>query len=50
MDGGDDDDDDENDSDFDCMDGDIELYESALEDVDELIYVRDLLEHINAND
>lgn len=44
------DDDDEDDSDYEYTGGEMLIYDSALEDVDELLFVRDALERLNAQD
>ena len=45
-----DEDDDENDSDYEFTGGDLAIYDSALDDVDELLFVKDQLERLNAQD
>lgn len=42
------DDDDDDDSDYEYTGGDLAIYDSALDDVDELIFVRDTLERASA--
>ena len=44
---GDDSDDDEDDEDYEYTGGDLAIYDSALDEVDELIYVKDCLERLN---
>ena len=46
----DDDDDDDDDSDYEYTGGDLAIYDSALDDVDELIFVKEALERLNAAD
>jgi len=41
------DDDDDDDSDYEYTGGDLAIYDSALDDIDELIYVRDAFERLN---
>lgn len=41
-------DDDEDDSDYEYTGGDLAIYDSALDDVDELLFVKETLEHLNA--
>ena len=43
-----DDDEDEEDSDYEYTGGDLAIYDSALDDVDELLYVKQALETLNA--
>ena len=43
-------DDEENDSDYEFMGGDLAIYDSALDDVDELLFVKDQLERLNSLD
>ncbi len=38
---------DEGDSDYEYMAGDLAIYDSTLDDVDEILYVKDTLERIN---
>jgi hypothetical protein len=45
-----DDDDDENDSDYEFTGGDLAIYDSALDDVDELLFVKEQLERLNVQD
>lgn len=40
----------EEDSDYEYTGGDLAIYDSALDDVDELLYVKDTLERINQAD
>jgi hypothetical protein len=42
-----DDEDDDDDSDYEYTGGDLAIYDSALDEVDELIYVRDAFERLN---
>lgn len=42
--------DEEDDSDYEYTGGDLAIYDSALDDVDELLYVKETLERINAID
>jgi hypothetical protein len=42
--------DDEDDSDYEFMGGDLAIYDSALDDVDELLFVKDKLENLNSLD
>lgn len=42
--------DDSDDSDYEYMGGDLAIYDSALDEVDELIHVRDALERLNSAD
>lgn len=44
------DEDDSDDSDYEYMGGDLAIYDSALDEVDELIHVRDALERLNSAD
>lgn len=44
------DDDDEDDSDYEYTAGDLAIYDSALDDVDELLYIKDTLATINQID
>ncbi len=46
----DEDDDDEDDSDYEYTGGEMAIYDSALDDVDELLFVREALEKLNAAD
>lgn len=46
----DDDDDDDSDSDYEYTGGDLAIYDSALDDVDELLFVKEALEKLNAAD
>lgn len=46
----DDDDDDDDDSDYEYTGGEMAIYDSALDDVDELLHVRAALEKLNAGD
>lgn len=46
----DDEDDDDDDSDYEYTGGDLAIYDSALDDVDELLYVKEALERLNAAD
>lgn len=48
--GDDNDEDDEDDSDYEYTAGDLAIYDSALDDVDELIYIRTALEQLNTMD
>lgn len=41
-------DEDEDDSDYEFMGGDLAIYDSALDDVDELLFVKEQLERLNA--
>ncbi len=41
---------DEGDSDYEYMAGDLAIYDSTLDDVDEILYVKDTLERINQAD
>lgn len=53
LEGGDDDDgedDDDDDSDYEYTGGDLAIYDSALDDVDELLFVKDALERLNTAD
>ena len=43
----DDDDDDDEDSDYEYTGGDLAIYDSALDDIDELLHVRDTFERLN---
>ena len=45
-----DDEDDENDSDYEFTGGDLAIYDSALDDVDELLFVKEQLERLNGQD
>jgi hypothetical protein len=49
-DGGEDYDDEEDDSDYEFIGGDLAIYDSALDDVDELLFVKDKLENMNSLD
>jgi len=40
--------DEEEDSDYEYTGGDLAIYDSALDDVDELLYVKQTLENLNA--
>lgn len=40
----------EGDSDYEYMAGDLAIYDSTLDDVDEILYVKDTLERINQAD
>jgi hypothetical protein len=42
--------DDEDDSDYEFIGGDLAIYDSALDDVDELLFVKDKLENMNSLD
>ena len=44
----DDDEDDEEDSDYEYTGGDLAIYDSALDTVDELLFIKDALETVNA--
>jgi hypothetical protein len=46
----DDDDDDEDDSDYEYTGGDLAIYDSALDEVDELLFVKDCFERLNQLD
>lgn len=41
------DDEDDDDSDYQYTGGDLAIYDSALDDIDELIYIKDTLERLN---
>jgi len=41
------DEEDEDDSDYEYTGGDLAIYDSALDEIDELIYVRDAFERLN---
>ena len=45
-----DDENDEEDSDYELEGGDLAIYDSKLDDVDELVFVRDTLERMNQGD
>jgi hypothetical protein len=45
-----DEDDDGEDSDYEYLAGDLAIYDSALDEVDELLYIKDTLERINQAD
>lgn len=47
---GDEDEDDEDDEDYEYTAGDLAIYDSALDDVDELLHIRAALERLNAQD
>ncbi len=42
--------DEEDDSDYEFIGGDLAIYDSALDDVDELLFVKDKLENMNSLD
>jgi|LauGreDrversion4_2_1035121.scaffolds.fasta_scaffold1624737_1 hypothetical protein len=42
--------DDEDDSDYEFMGGDLAIYDSALDNVDELLFVKDQFERLNVHD